>query len=94
MVETKCLELGILSVENSTNGAVVTAMDILPNLKQSTIIGELILDIEHCLAGTGASIDEIEYIYSHEQAIEQCRNYFSGKQQPEFFKLCQHFVSL
>lgn len=66
MIETKQLELGILPVENSTNGAVVTAMDMLPKLENSIAVGETVLDIKHCLVSIGASIAELKYVYSHE----------------------------
>ncbi len=64
-------------MENSTYGAVATAMDMLLNLNKGVVCGEAILDIEHCLLGTGPGTGEIQYVYSHHQAWEQCRRFFS-----------------
>lgn len=72
-VEDGSLEAGILPIENSTEGAVTSVMDWLLNIKRSKIVGEYILPIHHNLVGMGKDINEIEYIYSHPQAIEQCR---------------------
>ena len=75
-VEAGTVDGGMLPVENSTYGAVATAMDLLLNLQKSAVCGEYVLDIEHCLLSSGNSADEIRYVYSHEQALEQCHNFF------------------
>ena len=75
-VEAGAVDGGMLPVENSTYGAVATAMDLLLGLQKTTVCGEYVLNIEHCLLSSGNSADEIRYVYSHEQALEQCRNFF------------------
>lgn len=79
-VEREELDNGIIPVENSTHGAVASAMDMLINLHQSTVCGEVVLDIEHCLLSTG-DVESIRHVFSHEQALEQCRGFF-GSQYP------------
>ncbi|MCX7779435.1 MAG: prephenate dehydratase [Negativicutes bacterium] len=74
-VENGSLDAGVLPVENSTHGAVATAMDMLLNLERASVTGEVVLNIEHCLLS--ASGDDLRYVYSHEQALEQCRRYFN-----------------
>ena len=75
-VEGGGLDYGIIPVENSTHGAVASVMDLLVNLRQSAVCGELVLAIEHCLLGRSTGLDTIRYVYSHEQALEQCRGFF------------------
>lgn len=77
-VEQGKLDNGIIPVENSTHGAVASAMDMLVNLHQSTVCGEMVLDIEHCLLSGNTGIENIKYVFSHEQALEQCRGFFSS----------------
>ena len=75
-VENGETELGILPVENSTYGAVATAMDLLLKLNQSSVVDEFVLDIHNNFLSTNKNADEIKYVYSHEQAIEQCQSFF------------------
>lgn len=76
-VEQGWLDYGVLPVENSTHGAVATAMDMLLNLTQGSVGGEIVLNVEHCLLSTGCNREDIKHVYSHEQALAQCRNYFA-----------------
>lgn len=78
-VERGELDSGILPVENSTYGAVANAMDMLLSLGKAAVCGEMILAIEHCLLSTGRNLGEIQYVYSHEQALEQCHDFFSQR---------------
>ena len=78
-VEQGQLDNGIIPIENSTYGAVAPVMDMLINLRNSRICGEMVLDIEHCLLSVSNNIEDIKYVFSHEQALEQCRGFFSSK---------------
>lgn len=78
-VEQGRLDSGILPVENSTYGAVANAMDMLLSLSKTAVCGEVILDIEHCLLSINQNLNEIQYVYSHEQALEQCHGFFSDR---------------
>jgi prephenate dehydratase len=70
-------EEGMLPVENSTEGAVGEAMDLLAAADLDLIIrGEVLLPIRHCLlAPPGVKIEQVELVASHPQAIGQCRVY-------------------
>lgn len=78
-VEHGRLDSGIIPVENSTHGAVATAMDMLLNLHRGTVYGEIILNVEHCLLSTNQDPSDLKYVYSHEQALEQCRRFLSSQ---------------
>ena len=75
-VENGDTDRGILPIENSTEGAVTFVMDGLLKTKEASITGELVLPIYHNLVSLNDDIEEIGCIYSHPQAIEQCREYF------------------
>lgn len=75
-VEKGDIDRGILPIENSTEGAVTFVMDGLLKTEEAGIVGELVLPICHNLVSLNDNIGEIDCIYSHPQAIEQCREYF------------------
>lgn len=65
-------DYGVVPVENSTEGMVHQALDMLV-VVDATICGEIFLKISHHLSSKSDSIDEIKRVYSHPQAIAQCR---------------------
>jgi len=74
MVKNNKTDFALVPIENSRAGRVADTQRLIPesNLK---IIGEYFLKVNHCLlALPGTSIADIKRIYSHEQAIAQCRN--------------------
>ena len=72
------IDYGVLPIENSTAGPVGEVYDLL-NRYQFFIVGEICVDIEHCLAGlNGADMEQVKEVYSHPQAIEQCRAFFDA----------------
>ena len=66
----------ILPVENSLEGSVGESYDLLYSTPINAI-GEIYHRIEHCLIGTG-SLEEIDTVYSHPQALGQCRQFIQG----------------
>ncbi len=65
--------LGMIPIENSQAGRVAEIHNILPRV-QLYIVGEYIQPIEHCLmAPKGATLEGIKEVYSHPQALMQCR---------------------
>jgi prephenate dehydratase len=68
-------EHGILPIENSLAGSIHQNYDIL--LKGDLfIIGEIFLKVSHYLiANEGVSRKKIRNVYSHPQALAQCKNY-------------------
>jgi prephenate dehydratase len=71
-VESGELDVAVVPVENSLEGAVTVVMDLLLHLKV-TIAGEVNLPIRLCLVGRGES--EIKVVLSHPQPLAQCRQY-------------------
>lgn len=67
-------QLGIVPIENSTAGTVGLTLDALTEFNLF-IVGELILPIDHHLAGSGKK-EEIKTVYVHPQTYEQCEKYF------------------
>ena len=63
----------ILPIENSLEGSVGESNDLLLSTGL-TAIGEIYFRIHHCLIGTG-SIGDIDTVYSHPQALGQCRQF-------------------
>ncbi len=65
----------LLPIENSTSGRVADLHHLLPK-SGLTIVGEHFLPIHHCLiAHRGTVLRNIRHIYSHREALGQCRAY-------------------
>lgn len=63
-------------LENSTEGQVGVTMDTLGQTEHIFITHEFVHPIDQCLlAHEPMSLDQIERVYSHEQAIGQCRDF-------------------
>ncbi|MEK9130183.1 MAG: prephenate dehydratase [Patescibacteria group bacterium] len=74
-VKNNKADFGVIPIENSLEGSIGQNYDLL--LKSNLqIFGEVFLKINHCLICSKESkIDIIEKIYSHPQALGQCRNF-------------------
>jgi len=74
-LENNEIHNAIIPIENSIEGSVNEAYDLLLE-SSAKINGEINLKIKHCLIGhKGININEVESIYSHPQALGQCRKY-------------------
>ncbi len=74
-VEKGLCRYGVLPIENSTAGSVNNVYDLMAE-HNFYIVKSFRLKINHCLLGnSGASLDTIKEIYSHEQAINQCSEF-------------------
>jgi len=71
--ENDTSDYSVLPVENSLEGSVGESSDLLLATKLN-VVGEIYHRIHHCLIGTG-SIGDIDTIYSHPQALGQCRQF-------------------
>ncbi|MBC2716674.1 MAG: prephenate dehydratase [Desulfobacteraceae bacterium] len=69
----KC-DYGVVPVENSIEGAINHTLDLFfeSDLK---ICAEKYLNISHAVLSRSSRIDDIEVIYSHPQALAQCRGW-------------------
>lgn len=66
---------GIIPIENSLEGSISQTYDLLLDSKLK-VCGETELRVIHCLiANPGTTLDSIKKIYSHPQALGQCRNF-------------------
>jgi len=74
-VEREETQYAVVPVENSIEGSVNQTYDLLlaHDLK---VCGEIVLRVVHCLiANPSATLDSIKVVYSHPQALAQCRNF-------------------
>jgi prephenate dehydratase/chorismate mutase len=76
-IMTGQLDLGIVPVENSLEGPITQVSDLLIDTELK-IVGEIRTPIHHCLL----ALPETEYrdlriVYSHPQALAQCREFIS-----------------
>ena len=70
----------VVAIENSLQGSVTDTVDMLIRDDAVRVIGELVLDIEHCLMlQPGASLRDVDVIYSHPQSLGQCREYLERR---------------
>jgi chorismate mutase/prephenate dehydratase len=75
----------VVPVENSIEGAVSTVNDLLLD-SDLTVTGEVLVEVRHCLiAQPDATLADIRRIYSHPQALGQCRTFLSAH--PEWEKI-------
>lgn len=76
-VEVGDVPFAAVPVENSLEGSITRAYDLLLD-SPLMICGETELRISHCLiGGPGATLDSIKKVYSHPQALGQCRSFLS-----------------
>ena len=76
-VETGQLDLGIVPVENSLEGAVTEVNDLLGETRLH-IAGEVKIPIHHCLMVLpGTDHRTLRAVYSHPQALGQCRDFIA-----------------
>jgi len=74
-VDKQEIGLGLVPVENSIEGTVNITLDMLANEVNLFIQGELVLDIRHCLLTLKGNKEKIRFVYSHPQALAQCRRF-------------------
>lgn len=74
-IEEGSADFAVLPIENSSAGVVNEVYDLLMEF-ENYIVGELILPIDHTLAGLpGTKLTDIERVYSHPQALMQCAKF-------------------
>jgi len=77
-VEKGETKYGVVPIENSIEGSVSQTYDLF--LKHDLkVCGETVLKIDHCLiTNPKTSLNSIEAIYSHPQALAQCRSFLES----------------
>jgi len=72
-VKRDTVQFGIIPVENSLEGSISQSYDLLLD-SSLKVCGEIELRVVHCLiANPGARLDLIKRVYSHPQALGQCK---------------------
>jgi chorismate mutase/prephenate dehydratase len=69
-------EFGVVAVENSTEGVVTRSLDLLLN-SPLHIVGEISLLVRHHLLRTSASLQGIDVVLAHPQALAQCQQWLN-----------------
>ncbi len=78
-IEEGSADFAVLPIENSTAGIVNEIYDLLVEF-ENYIVGEQIIEIEHCLLGVpGSKIQDIKTVYSHPQSLMQSAKYLETK---------------
>jgi len=75
-VEKGLCEYGVLPVENSTAGSVNAVYDLMRK-HNFYIVRSVKLRVQHSLLGLGHKLSDVKEVFSHPQAIEQCRGYLN-----------------
>jgi chorismate mutase/prephenate dehydratase len=76
-VEAERADLGVVPVENSTEGMVANTLDLLVE-SPLRICAEIMLPVHHCLlAPAGVALDTARRVVAHPQALAQCRHWLA-----------------
>jgi len=67
-------DYGVVPVENSTEGVVTHTLDMFVD-SELRIVAQIILPIQHCLLGRVTRREDVRRLYSHPQALAQCRQW-------------------
>lgn len=70
-------DYGVVPIENSTEGVVTHTLDMFVD-SELKIVAQIVLPIQQCLISK-FTVDTIRKVYSHPQAIAQCRNYIQSR---------------
>jgi prephenate dehydratase len=75
-VDQEIIDMGVVPIENSIEGPVGVTLDLLANDYNLKIKKEIILPISHnLLLNDESNVEDIKLIYSHAQALSQCRKF-------------------
>lgn len=78
----------VVPIENSIEGPVNLTVDSLVHDFDLTICGEIILPITHnLLVNPGTKLEDVEDVYSHSQALNQCRYFIQNHDMLPHFTL-------
>ncbi|OGA96595.1 MAG: chorismate mutase [Burkholderiales bacterium RIFCSPHIGHO2_12_FULL_61_11] len=69
-------EYGVVPVENSTEGVVSRSLDLFLT-SPLHIVGEISLMVRHNLLRLSESLENIEAVYAHPQALAQCQGWLT-----------------
>ena len=76
--ERESVRFGVVPAENSLEGTINQTYDLLLQ-SPLQISGEVKIRISHCLlAFPGTDLEDVSKVYSHPQALAQCRGFLKG----------------
>jgi len=75
-VEKGRSQIGVVPVDNSSEGMVNITLDRLDRT-DLLVCGEVYLPVAHCLMSLETSVDRVTRVYSHPQALNQCRRWLN-----------------
>jgi len=73
-VERGRADLGVVPIENTTDGVVTQAYDLLPEF-EGTLCGELQTRVSLSLLSRSGRLDDVRRVVSHPQPLAQCRGW-------------------
>jgi prephenate dehydratase len=80
LTEASGVDVGVVPIENSIEGSVYETYDMLLT-SGVKVVGEIVLRVVHCLISLpSARLKDIKVIYSHPQALAQCRGFIASLQ--------------
>jgi prephenate dehydratase len=78
-LESGTVDFAVIPIENSIEGSVNETYDLLLNTNM-VVCGEIYQQIRHCIIiNPGVDSSKIRSVYSHPQALAQCRAYLQNK---------------
>lgn len=78
VVKDEC-SLGVVPIENSIEGPVGITLDSLAHKYHLKIFKEIIIPInQNLIANPGCKMEDIKEVYSHAQALAQCRDFINN----------------
>ncbi|MBR5578916.1 MAG: prephenate dehydratase [Lachnospiraceae bacterium] len=92
-LEEGSADYAVLPIENSTAGIVSEIYDLLVEF-ENYIVGEQVVEIEHCLLGVEeAELEDIRVVYSHPQSLMQSASYLGTHQWQQISLLNNAFAA-
>ncbi|MDB4969611.1 MAG: pheA [Myxococcales bacterium] len=76
-VEKGLADLGVVPIENSTEGVVNSTLDVLID-SDLCITAEIATQVSQCLLTRSGTLEGVQKVYSHPQALGQCRQWLSA----------------
>lgn len=73
-VERGQADFGVVPIENSSEGVVSRTLDMFVD-HHLQICGEIVLEVDHDLLSVTGEIERVRKVYSHPQALAQCRGW-------------------
>ena len=75
-VERGVADLGVVPIENSTEGVVTQSLDRCVE-SEATICAEIVLRISQCLMSKSGRLEDVKRVASHPQGLAQCREWLA-----------------